>query len=305
MVVSQQDIDYQLAHANDFNCVGLNAFTIIMMNIVTGALILRLWARKIAKIELKSDDYTLMLGWVGLPVLHLESSRVISIGTYMRLTSFVLQVLSTGAQACSLNVTYNGGFCRHTYPDYLNKARFEQFGKVPLPAICHTYLKIPIDKRTIIQTAYAWNVLYTTSYPVSRISLVLLYRRVFIQPWVKKVCWVLIFCYVGYAVGSMVADFCAAFPVETVWHPGRKTDRQIDGKDLFLANAGFNIATDAILLLLPLSIVWTLNKPRLYKVGLSFIFSLGVLTVVASIARLVYYYKFDVNDPMCESSIRA
>ena len=223
----------------------------------------------------------------------------------MRLTSVNPQILSIGAQACSLNVTYNGGFCRHTYPNYLNKAQFEQFGKVRLPTTHHSCLKILIDKITAVQTAYAWNVLYTTSYPVSRISLVLLYRRVFIQPWVKNVCRVLVFCYVGYAIGSMVADFCAAFPVETVWHPGRKTDRQINGKDLFLANAGFNIATDAILLLLPLVIVWALNKPRLYKVGLSFIFCLGVLTVIASIARLVYYYKFDVNDPMCESRNRA
>lgn len=102
----------------------------------------------------------------------------------------------------------------------------------------------------------------------------------------------------------MVADFCAVFPVELNWHPGRKADRQIDGRLLFLGNAGFNIGTDAILLLLPLVIVWALSKPRLYKVGLSFIFCLGVLTVIASIGRLVYYYKFDVNDPMCESRNR-
>lgn len=67
MVVSQQDTDYQLAHANDFNCVGLNTFTITMMSIVTVAVLLRLWARKTAKIEMRSDDYTLILGWVGLP----------------------------------------------------------------------------------------------------------------------------------------------------------------------------------------------------------------------------------------------
>ena len=40
------------------------------------------------------------------------------------------QLLSMGAQAMSLNVTYNGGFCRHTYANLQNKARWEQFGKV-------------------------------------------------------------------------------------------------------------------------------------------------------------------------------
>lgn len=76
MVVSQQDIDYQLAHANDFNCVGLNTFTITMMCIVTVAVILRLYARKTAKIELKSDDYTLILGWVGLSRLIRRPTQV-------------------------------------------------------------------------------------------------------------------------------------------------------------------------------------------------------------------------------------
>ena len=161
-----------------------------------------------------------------------------------------------GAQACSLNVTYNGGFCRHTYTDLLDRARWEQFGK----------------------TAYAWNVLYTTGYPVSRISLVLLYRRVFIQVWVRKVCWFLIFCYAGYAIGSMVADLCAVFPIESNWHPDVRVTRSIDGLSLFLANCGFNIATDAILLVLPLVVIWKMKMNRAHRIGLSAIFCLGGLT---------------------------
>ena len=208
-------------------------------------------------------------------------------------------MLSIAAQALSLNLTYNGGFCRHTYANYLNRARWEQFGK----------------------TAYAWNVLYTTSYPVSRISLTLLYRRVFIQSWVRRVCWFIISCYIGYAIGSAVADLCAAFPVQSNWTPGVRATRYIDGKTVFFANCGFNIATDVILLILPLIVIWKMKNTRLYKLGLSAIFCLGVLTVsrfvtflprcnttlkfhtqqvIASIARLVYYCTFDANDPMCE-----
>ena len=150
------------------------------------------------------------------------------------------------------------------------------------------------------QSAYAWNVLYTTSYPVSRISLVLLYRRVFIQRWVKIVCWFLTFCYLGYAIGSMVADLCAVFPINSNWNPDVRSTKQIDGKALFLANTGFNIATDFILLVLPLVVIWSLHQTRAHKIGLSAVFCLGVLTVIASVARLIWYYKFDVNDPMCE-----
>ena len=66
MVLSQQDINYQLAHAGDFNAVGLNTFTIALMIIVSVAVALRLYSRKIAKIDWKSDDYTLIAGWVSL-----------------------------------------------------------------------------------------------------------------------------------------------------------------------------------------------------------------------------------------------
>ena len=166
-----------------------------------------------------------------------------------------------GAQACSLNVTYNGGFCRHTYTNLLDRARWEQFGK----------------------TAYAWNVLYTTGFPISRISLVLLYRRVFIQTWVRRICWLLVACYVGYALGSMVADFCQIIPVVSIWRPLDITPtHQINGKDLFLANCGFNISTDVILLVLPLTVVWTMKSSRIHKVAISAIFCLGALTVCES-----------------------
>ena len=119
----------------------------------------------------------------------------------------------------------------------------------------------------------------------------------------------------------MIADLCAAFPVHFNWTPGVQATRHIDGKTVFFANCGFNIATDVILLVLPLIIIWKMKNTRLYKLGISGIFCLGVLTVrrftttlprygkilklnplqvIASIARLVYYCTFDPNDPMCE-----
>ena len=42
---------------------------------------------------------------------------------------------------------------------------------------------------------------------------------------------------------------------------------------------------------MPLIVIWSLSFKPSHKIGLSFIFSLGVLTVLASILRLVYYYR--------------
>ena len=174
----------------------------------------------------------------------------------------------------SLNITFNGGFCRHTYPSLMDRERWRQFGK----------------------TAYAWNVLYTTGYPVSRISLVLLYRRVFIQTWVRATCWFLVFCYAGYAIGSMVADLCAVLPVASVWNPDIKATSSIDGLSLFVANCGFNIATDVILLVLPLIVIWSMKNTRLHRVGLSGIFCLGALTVSRTFCKSFWGWLLQVAD---------
>lgn len=70
MILSQSDVDFQIAHAGDFNCEGLNTFTIVSMVVVTMAVMLRLWSRKIERIEWRSDDYTLIAGLVRSTVLH-------------------------------------------------------------------------------------------------------------------------------------------------------------------------------------------------------------------------------------------
>ena len=63
----QSEIDYQLARPHESNCVGLPTYVIVFLSIVTVAVALRLWARSIAKVPWKSDDYTLLVGWVSLP----------------------------------------------------------------------------------------------------------------------------------------------------------------------------------------------------------------------------------------------
>ena len=69
MILSPSDVHYQIAHAGDFNCEGLNTFTIAFMIVVTVAVCLRLWSRRIESIEWRSDDYTLIAGLVRLHFL--------------------------------------------------------------------------------------------------------------------------------------------------------------------------------------------------------------------------------------------
>ena len=65
--VPQSVIDYQLARKDEFSASGLIPFLIAGISICAVAVALRLWARRTAKLDLKADDWTLLVALVGLP----------------------------------------------------------------------------------------------------------------------------------------------------------------------------------------------------------------------------------------------
>ena len=68
MSVPPEEIAWQQAHASDYNAQGLNAFCIVGMCVVTVAVALRLWSRKMQKIPWQSDDWTLVVALVYMPL---------------------------------------------------------------------------------------------------------------------------------------------------------------------------------------------------------------------------------------------
>ena len=135
---------------------------------------------------------------------------------------------------------------------------------------------------------------------MARISLCLLYMRVFVKTWFRMTCWFLIFCFAGYMVGSFFADIFQAWPIAANWDLSVKMIHTTNRRHLFLGNASFNIVTDAALLVLPLCIIWKLKMNWPQKLGISLVFCLGGLTVIASIFRLQSYVAYQGSDPNCK-----
>ena len=144
---------------------------------------------------------------------------------------------------------------------------------------------------------YPFNLLYTTGYPLSRISLVLLYRRVFeSRRWFSILSYALIAAYIGYMIGTLFADIFTDTPIRAYWDHTMTPTHAINGVALYVFNTSFNIATDMILLIVPNFIIWRMGMTVWQKVGLSCIFALGVLTLIASILRLIFFYHIKVYD---------
>ncbi|KAI1281240.1 hypothetical protein F5Y07DRAFT_290810 [Xylaria sp. FL0933] len=134
---------------------------------------------------------------------------------------------------------------------------------------------------------YAIEILYNPILALVKTSILLFLQRLFGQrPGVRRfILWMN-----GANIGMMIAVFFATvlqcIPINKTWElslQGTCIDRRI----LFTISSSFNIVTDMLMLALPLRIFINLKIPRRTKIALMFVFLLGFLTTITSIARLV------------------
>lgn len=75
---------------------------------------------------------------------------------------------------------------------------------------------------------------------------------------------------------GIIAESLACIPLATIWEPwlmGKCMDKKI----LDITTAYFNLVMDLFILLLPQTVIWKLQMSRNKKIGVSIIFSFGVL----------------------------
>ncbi|KAJ4857941.1 hypothetical protein T069G_08838 [Trichoderma breve] len=107
------------------------------------------------------------------------------------------------------------------------------------------------------QYLYMSQVTYKAAINLSKCSILLLYLRLF------KIC------------SPVVKAFNKTLPGTC-----------IDLATFWFANAGFSIATDIIILLLPMPLVYQLEVPRAQKIALMAVFAVGIFVVVTSCLRV-------------------
>ncbi|CAI7567330.1 unnamed protein product [Penicillium discolor] len=126
---------------------------------------------------------------------------------------------------------------------------------------------------------------YKLTMNMTKMSILMLYLRIFIQRWFRITCYVLLVIITSYMVGAFFASVFQCTPVARAWNraiPGSCIDITIN----WYANAGFSIATDIIILTLPM---YPLYKSKIIlkrKIALMIVFALGTFVVVTSIVRM-------------------
>ncbi|KAM0242058.1 hypothetical protein ACHAP5_007456 [Fusarium lateritium] len=157
--------------------------------------------------------------------------------------------------------------------------------KVPLSQI------VMMSKWLVVaEVLYAWNLGWT------KLSLLLMYYRIFRVPYFKKMAWI-----VGSFVFAWVITITFLFificiPVAKLWYPDLP-GRCINQVGTWIANAASTIFTDIVILCLPLPPIWKLQLGKSEKLGLTAAFAIGSFVVFASAYRTSVLFTYTSSDP--------
>ncbi|CAP92218.1 Pc13g11490 [Penicillium rubens Wisconsin 54-1255] len=122
-----------------------------------------------------------------------------------------------------------------------------------------------------------------------KMSILLLYLRIFIQRWFRITCYALLVIIAFYMVAAFFASIFQCTPVARAWNktiPGSCINITTN----WYANAGFSIATDIIILTLPMYPLYKSKIVLKRKIALMGVFALGALAVFA---RTLTYTTID------------
>ncbi|KAF3796970.1 hypothetical protein GCG54_00005385 [Colletotrichum gloeosporioides] len=158
--------------------------------------------------------------------------------------------------------------------------------------------------------------LYLATITLTKISVLIFYLRIFPNKSFRRATYATI----TYIVTSMmVILFLQIFqctPINFNWDGWKRdfgTYRCLDLHRLVNIAGGLSISHDLIILVLPLPLLWGLNISKRSKVGISFMFSLGLFILITACIRLHYLAPFthslnptwDFTDPLIWSGIEA
>ncbi|KAL5119325.1 hypothetical protein ACEQ8H_002812 [Pleosporales sp. CAS-2024a] len=141
---------------------------------------------------------------------------------------------------------------------------------------------------------YSWlnMLIYFVAIWTVKMSILALYYRIGSGmrglPWVvqAKAVWITAGLMSATAVASFMAQLLACMPISRTWDIERQPEGCINGALFMQISAAINVATDIVLLLFPLPLLPLIKFNKKQRTALAFIFSIGLIPVIASTMRL-------------------
>lgn len=123
---------------------------------------------------------------------------------------------------------------------------------------------------------YVLEAIYPACTAATKISILLLYRRLFttLNPYFRYCLYTTSMVLVGWAISGFFTTVFQCTPIHRIWE-GAGEGECIDLVPALTALAVINTVVNAAVLILPMPMVWYLNMPRRRKVAICGIFVIG------------------------------
>ena len=235
---------YSREYLLEYNGNSLLAIAILFIILVSTCVGLRFYARRLGRVKWGVDDILIIPGTffcLAVCICALGKSRLYMINECLCLTSLLAQLQIGG-------VGHHQAFVAATAPDELpRRAKF--------------LLVTPL--------------MYLAAVLFPKLAILAIYLRIFISRPYRVACWVLgAFLIINWFTFT-VAAFMMCSPLEYLWNKKIIGGQCFDINLFYRMSAFPNIATDVIMLALPLPVVWKLQASQNVKIGLTITFATG------------------------------
>lgn len=154
------------------------------------------------------------------------------------------------------------------------------------------YWNIPTaNGQTLLQLFYAAQILYITVQLSAKVSIALLFFRLFPARWIRLTLKIFTAFMIGHGLIFITVVIFQCWPIYSIW------DKTITGKCVDITAVGYvgaalSIVEDIFLVLLPITELRKLQVSQRQRVLLSVMFAIGSFAAVTSMIRLKYMVMF-------------
>ncbi|RDW67417.1 CFEM domain-containing protein [Aspergillus mulundensis] len=154
------------------------------------------------------------------------------------------------------------------------------------------------DITTILHLYYTIEALYVASIALSKMSMLLLYLRLFPDKRLRLILKLILAFTTAWGIAILFANIFACQPISYFWNmwDGEHKGKCLDAQQLLWAHAIINIVLDVVIVGLPMPALFKLNMSWKRKAWLVFMFSAGIVVTVISILRFIHSLTFDFLD---------
>ncbi|KUI52694.1 hypothetical protein VP1G_00015 [Cytospora mali] len=146
---------------------------------------------------------------------------------------------------------------------------------------------IPKDHwQPMAETAWFTVLFYTLTLCLTKVSILLLYKRTLTYDWTRITIGIFMTIVVLTSILDISVVVTACVPLNSFWDMSVKAT-YCHPHQVYYAIMGLQIGTDFLIFLLPLPVVWSMRAPRDQKVVLIAVFSFGFFICIVSIIRFI------------------